>query len=82
MGTDPIQPLTLVCNERNPVFYTLEFNMENLRVLDVEMGTVTGIEAAKQLKRWNPQVNIIFVTGYDKYMADAFKLICNDFCQE
>ena len=38
MGTDPIQPLTLVCNEKNPVFYTLEFNMENLRVLDVEMG--------------------------------------------
>ena len=28
MGTDPIQPLTLVCNEKNPVFYTLEFNME------------------------------------------------------
>lgn len=38
MGTDPIQPLTLVCNERNPVFYTLELNMENLSILDVEKG--------------------------------------------
>ena len=38
MGTDPIQPLTLVCNEKNPVFYTLDFNTENLSVLDVEMG--------------------------------------------
>ncbi|MGN0906345.1 MAG: helix-turn-helix domain-containing protein, partial [Bullifex sp.] len=38
MGTDPIQPLTLVCNEKNPVFYTLEFDMENLSVLEVEMG--------------------------------------------
>ena len=38
MGTDPIQPLTLVCNENNPVFYTLDFNTENLSVLDVEMG--------------------------------------------
>ena len=37
MGTDPIQPLTLVCNEKNPVFYTLDFNTENLSVLDVEM---------------------------------------------
>ena len=38
MGTDPIQPLTLVCNEKNPVFYTLDFDTENLSVLDVEMG--------------------------------------------
>ena len=36
MGTDPIQPLTLVCNEKNPVFYTLDFDMENLKVLDVK----------------------------------------------
>ena len=42
--------------------------------LDVEMGSITGIEAAKQLKQWKPDINIIFVTGYDKYMADAFKL--------
>ena len=38
MGTDPIQPLTLVCNEKNPVFYKLDFDTENLSVLDVEMG--------------------------------------------
>lgn len=38
MGTDPIQPLTLVCNEKNPVFYTLDFNTENLSVLEIEMG--------------------------------------------
>ena len=38
MGTDPIQPLALVCNEKNPVFYTLDFDTENLSVLDVEMG--------------------------------------------
>ena len=50
--------------------------------LDVEMGTVTGIEAAKLLKRWNPQINIIFVTGYDKYMADAFKLRASGYVQK
>ncbi len=38
MGTDPIQPLTLVSNEKNPVFYTLEFDMADLRVLDIEAG--------------------------------------------
>lgn len=42
--------------------------------LDIEMGAVSGIEVAKQLKIWYPRVNIIFVTAYNQYMADAFKL--------
>lgn len=42
--------------------------------LDVEMGTMSGIEVAKQLKVWYPKINIIFVTGYDKYMAQAIEL--------
>ena len=42
--------------------------------LDIEMGTVSGIDIAKQLKIWYPAVNIIFVTGYNEYMEQAFKL--------
>ena len=42
--------------------------------LDVEMGEVAGIDVAKKMKILNPNVNIIFVTGYNKYMAEAFKL--------
>lgn len=37
MGTDPLQPLTLVCSEENPVFYTLSCDMSDLRCLDVEI---------------------------------------------
>ncbi|MBU5478815.1 response regulator [Eubacterium sp. MSJ-13] len=42
--------------------------------LDVEMGAISGIDVAKQLKIWNPKVNIVFVTAYSKYMAEAFKM--------
>lgn len=42
--------------------------------LDVELGPMTGIEVAKQLKIWHPKINIVFVTGYSQYMSDAFKL--------
>lgn len=42
--------------------------------LDIEMGTMSGIEVAKQLKQQNPQVNIIFVTGYDQYQNKAFHM--------
>lgn len=42
--------------------------------LDVQMGELTGIEVAKRLKILHPDINIIFVTGYDAYMHKAIKL--------
>lgn len=42
--------------------------------LDIEMGSMSGIEVAKQLKIWYPKINIIFVTGYNEYMQTALKL--------
>ncbi|MBQ0059946.1 MAG: DUF3990 domain-containing protein [Lachnospiraceae bacterium] len=38
MGTDPIQPLTLVCNEDKPKFYQVKMNLDGLKVLNVEVG--------------------------------------------
>lgn len=37
-------------------------------------GSVHGVELARELKRYNPHINIIFTTGYTEYMMDAFKL--------
>lgn len=37
MGTDPSQPLTLICDEDKPVFYALEFNLDGLKVLNVDI---------------------------------------------
>lgn len=42
--------------------------------LDMEMTGFNGLELAEQLRRLNPQLNIIFVTGYDSYLAQAFDL--------
>ena len=42
--------------------------------LDVEMGTMSGIEVGKELKIKYPKINLIFVTAYDKYMAQAIEL--------
>lgn len=49
-------------------------NTYDIAFLDIEMGAMSGVEVAKQLKMWNPRINIIFVTAYDKYMAQAFKI--------
>lgn len=42
--------------------------------LDIEMRDMNGLALAKQLKEYNPRVNIIFVTGYSQYAGDAFGL--------
>ena len=38
------------------------------------MPGLNGIRLAKELKKANPQVNIIFVTAFDNYAMDAYKI--------
>ena len=42
--------------------------------VDINMPGKNGIALAREIKRANPRMNIIFATGYDEYMADAFAL--------
>lgn len=53
------------------------FFMRDTRVdlvfLDIEMPQVNGIEACRRMKELNPDICVIFVTGYDQYALDAFK---------
>lgn len=37
LGTEPSQPLTLICDEENPVFYTVEIDITELKVLTVDI---------------------------------------------
>ena len=55
----------------------LEFVAENdvyCALLDIQMAGMTGIELAKKIKLIRPTVHIIFATGYDNFMKDAFQL--------
>lgn len=57
--------------------YALEFAKKNkvdVAFLDISMPEITGIELAKQLKKVNSQINIIFCTGYSEYMSQAIDL--------
>lgn len=38
MGTDTLQPLTLVCGEPKPKFYAVDLNLDGLNILDIELG--------------------------------------------
>lgn len=49
-------------------------NPPDVAFLDINMPGVTGLQVAKKLKAVNPMVNIIFVTGYSEYAAQAFSM--------
>ena len=49
-------------------------NRIDLAFLDIEMPHLNGIQLAKKLKAIHPQTKVIFVTAYDNYAFDAFKV--------
>ena len=55
----------------------LDFVLEhdcNIAFLDVEMTGMSGVELAEQLKLRNPNINIIFATGFEEYRKEAYDL--------
>ncbi|HHV94981.1 MAG TPA: response regulator transcription factor [Clostridiaceae bacterium] len=47
--------------------------------LDVEMPVLNGIECANMIVDFNPLIKIIFVTAYEEYMPEAFKVYAFDY---
>ena len=41
---------------------------------DIQMPGLTGLELAVRLKQIAPETGIVFVTGYDEYAVDAYRL--------
>lgn len=58
------------------LLHWLEEEQEGFDVafLDIEMPGISGIALAQRLKTLCPQGNVIFVTGFSQYMAEAFQL--------
>ena len=52
----------------------VEKGFYNLVYLDIEMEGKNGIEVAKGIKLKNPACIVIFVTAYENYVTDAFKV--------
>lgn len=74
MGTGTLQPLTLVCAEENPKFYTVEMNMTGLKVLEVGI----DMDWAMMIAYYRKQMETVAGTPtYEKYkhFADGYDVI-------
>lgn len=74
MGSNTLQPLTLVCNEDKPKFYTVELDMTGLKVLTVEIGMDWAMLIAYYRKEMESAKGTPI---YEKYahMSDGYDVI-------
>jgi len=47
-------------------------NRIDIAYLDINMPELNGLDLAKKLKKTNPEVNIIFTTGYKEYAVESY----------
>ena len=46
----------------------------DILLLDIEMGAMDGVAMAKQLRKTNDTVQIVFITGYSDYIAEGYEV--------
>lgn len=63
-----------LCATPQSAIETAEKEQIDVAFLDIHMPQMTGVELAKKLKDINPQINIIFATGFSEYAKDAIDL--------
>ena len=74
MGTATLQPLTLVCAEDKPKFYTVEFDLSGLKVLEVEIGMDWAMMIAYYRKQMDRVKNSPIYHKYEHF-ADGYDVI-------
>ncbi len=56
------------------LFHYEESKSYDILLLDIEMGAMDGVAMAKQVRRDNETVQIVFVTGYSEYIAEGYEV--------
>ena len=64
----------LVCADNYRDALLMSDDTIQVAFLDIEMPGMSGIELAKELRKDNEKLNIIFVTAYDNYAREAYQL--------
>lgn len=68
-----IEPISFSGAE-NFLFRWEEDKQFDLLILDIEMGMLSGMELAKKIREENEEIPILFITGYESYMAQGYEV--------
>lgn len=62
------------CDAEGFLFQWEDDKAFDLLVLDIEMGAVSGMELAMRLRDAGEEVPVLFITGYESYMAQGYEV--------
>jgi DNA-binding LytR/AlgR family response regulator len=61
------------------LFHFEEDKAFDLLVLDIEMGDMNGMDLARQLRKQNHDIKLLFVTGYTDYIGQGYEVSAMDY---
>lgn len=73
-----IELVALLSNPNSAIEF-VKNNIIDAVFLDMDMSYINGLEVAREMKRINSEIQIIFVTAYRDYAVDAFELNSIDY---
>lgn len=56
------------------LFHYEDENNYDILLLDIEMGTMDGVQLAKKLRQTNQAVQIVFITGFPDFIAEGYEV--------
>ncbi|MCD7036196.1 LytTR family DNA-binding domain-containing protein [Metabacillus sp. GX 13764] len=68
-----------VCSNGEELIESVMREKPDLILADINMPKKNGIQAIEECRQFQPQLNFIFITGYDDYAVDAFNLSAVDY---
>ncbi len=78
-------PYVKVVGEAKNGLELLDFSLElspDVIFIDIEIPGINGIEAAKEIRKRDPNVHLVFATGYRDYTGEAFDVYATDYMQK
>ena len=66
--------ISLFSSAENFLFCYAEESDYDVLLLDIEMGEMDGVTMAKQLRKTNDTLQIIFITGYSDYISEGYEV--------
>lgn len=61
-------------SSRNLLYEIEDGTKYDLLLLDIEMPNIDGIELTAHIKKYLPEALVIFITSYEKYVYESFKV--------
>lgn len=70
----PAKPKVCGFSNAADALHWLESHTADIALLDINLPDMNGIELAARIRTADPNISIIFLTGYSEYALDAFRL--------